>query len=121
MCPTISRSDRRIHAESFAGFSARMKAISCQSRNRAVIRLDSRRGLTDTLGNTPAASLLDLVLCHFSDVHKGRVFTEHIARVELQRITAAPPLVISNGQHAYLGRLLFCFYRISLLNSVEIL
>lgn len=110
-CPPKTRSFHRGLRCEFAGISARLATISCQSRNQAVIRLDFQRDVADTPGNTPTASLLELVPCHFSDVHKRRVFTEQIARFELQRITAAPPLMISNGQHANIGRLLFCLFK----------
>jgi len=72
-CPPKTRSFHRGLSYEFAGISARLATISCQSRNQAVIRLDSQRDVADTPGNTPAASLLELVPCHFSDVHKRRV------------------------------------------------
>lgn len=90
MCPTISAADHRIYIKIFAGFSAKLAAISCQSRNRAVIRLDSWGDVADTPGNTPAASLLELVPCHFSDVHQRRV-SYRTKTLFLSDIASQPP------------------------------
>lgn len=111
VCPMKLHLARRLFDNTFAGFSARKAAVMSHSRNHGVIHLDSWREVADTNCNIPAASLLELVPCHFSDVLKRLVLSEQIARFELQRITAAPPLVISNGQHANIGRLLFCLFK----------
>lgn len=113
VCPMGFRSGCRVSARTFAGFSARMATICCQTRNRGVIHLDFQQDIADNPNNTPVAPLLELVPCHFSDVHQGRVslcantpFCS-ISDQNVVDITAAPPLV-TNSQHAYLGRLIFC-------------
>lgn len=65
------------------------------------ISLDFSPFVTDTAGITPVPPL-PLV----GDVHLGRVFRKHNARLELNRITAAPPLMPFR-HNAVLGRLLF--------------
>lgn len=69
------------------------------------IPLDFCQYTTDTSGNTLAAPLFRQVKCLRNDVHQGRVFLKHKARLEPDRITAAPPLVPSR-HNAVLGRLL---------------
>ena len=61
--------------------------------------------LADTSGNTLAAPLFRMVMCLRNDVHQGRVELEQPARSELNRITAAPPLM-PLWHNAVLGRLL---------------
>lgn len=72
-----------------------------------LIPLDFWSALADNSRNTLVAPLLELVLNRSSDVHQGRVFTKQNALSELQRITAAPPLLVHDWQ-AHLGQLLFC-------------
>ena len=67
--------------------------------------LDFYLGSTDTSGNTLAAPLFRQVRCFRNDVHQGRVRLNHNARLELKRITAAPPLMPFR-HNAVLGRLL---------------
>lgn len=111
-CLTISRCGGHVHRRIFDGFSAKLATIPCQIRNPAVIRLDSWRDVTDTSGNTPAASLLELVPCHFSDVHKRRVSLCTCGRfggnfrLNTQGSTVAPPLSINCDTHPHPERLL---------------
>ena len=70
------------------------------------IPLDFCQYTTDTSINTLATPLFRQVMCLRNDVHQGRVFRKHNARLELNRITAAPPLMPFR-HNAVLGRLLF--------------
>lgn len=69
------------------------------------IPLDFCQYTTDNSGNTLAAPLLRTVKCPRNDVHYRRVISEHNARLEPNRITAAPPLMPFR-HNAVLGRLL---------------
>lgn len=97
-----SRFPRKIAAKCGSGtFYVRERSQS------PLIPLDFWSALTDTSGNTLVAPLLELILNHSSDVYQGRVLTKQNALSELQRITAAPPLLVHDWQ-AHLGQLLFC-------------
>jgi hypothetical protein len=69
------------------------------------IPLDFCQYTTDTSSNTLATPLFRQVMCLRNDVHHGRVFLKHKARLEPNRITAAPPLMPFR-HNAVLGRLL---------------
>ena len=70
------------------------------------IPLDFCQYTTDTSINILPAPLFRQVMCLRNDVHQGRVSRKHNARLELNRITAAPPLMPFR-HNAVLGRLLF--------------
>jgi hypothetical protein len=61
--------------------------------------------MTDTSSNALVAPLFRQATCLRNDVHQGRVNLKHNAPFELNRITAAPPLMPS-WHNAVLGRLL---------------
>jgi hypothetical protein len=69
------------------------------------IPLDFCQYTTDTRINSVVVPLFRQVKCPRNDVYQRRVFRKHNARLELNRITAAPPLMPFR-HNAVLGRLL---------------